>query len=155
MPKSHADTPLAMARVLAMVMAADAQIDDREVQILDELQAFRRLGVSRPEFLRIAQGFSAGLGHHRGEHSYLRMSDIELVDQLLDEVRSPQSRLLVARLAAGVITADGRVSELERMVYDHMLCRWGLDASVVTRAIREDRTHRTAATERALPLPQA
>lgn len=58
---------------------------------------------------------------------------------MLAGVRDPAKRLLVARLAAGVITADGRVQDIERLVFDHLLARWGLTRSEVSRAILNDR----------------
>jgi uncharacterized tellurite resistance protein B-like protein len=137
----HTDSPEAMARILALMMVADTDLDEREVRTLEDLDAFNRIGMPRSEFMRVAKEFCADLGRRMGEQSWLRLSDIELIDSLLDDVRDPRRRLLVSRLAAGVITADGQVSELERMVYDHMLCRWGLTRSVVSKAIREDRVH--------------
>ena len=45
----------------------------------------------------------------------------------------------VCRLAATVITADGRVTHDERLVYDHALARWRINQSDVTHAILDDR----------------
>ena len=59
--------------------------------------------------------------------------------------RDPTLRRTVARLAAGVITADGRVDALERQVFDHMLVRWALTRSDVSRAILEDRRRAVSA----------
>ncbi len=48
-------------------------------------------------------------------------------------------RILVCRLAAAVVTADGRVTHDERLVYDHALVRWRISQSDVTHAILNDR----------------
>jgi len=39
-------------------------------------------------------------------------------------VPADESRVLVCRLAAAVITADGLVTHDERLVYEHALARW-------------------------------
>jgi urease accessory protein UreH len=57
-------------------------------------------------------------------------------------VPGTKNRLLVCRLAAAVITADGRVTHDERLVYDHALARWRINQSDVTQAILEDRVLR-------------
>lgn len=62
------------------------------------------------------------------------------IDALLDRVDDMTRRVLVCRLAAAVITADGCVSVDERMVYCHVLGRWHVSQSMVTQAILHDTT---------------
>jgi len=130
------DSPDAMARVLAMFAVADRQLNPEEIETLEQLDAFARIGVTRERFLLVAGGFSMSLG---GPHGWMRLSDLQLVDRLLAEVREPGNRITVARLAAAVITANGRVDETERIVFDQMLNRWGLTRNRIALAIREDR----------------
>jgi hypothetical protein len=59
--------------------------------------------------------------------------------QLLDAVADPAQRLLLCRLAAAVITADGCVTKDERTVYARMLSHWGISDAMVTQAILCDR----------------
>jgi hypothetical protein len=47
-------------------------------------------------------------------------------------------RLLVLRLSAAAITADGRVSCDERMVYEHALARWRIRPQQMSEAILQD-----------------
>lgn len=129
------------ARVLAMLVAANGRIDERELDALERLDAFRRLGVGRARFIELARDCLASVGTHLAELSWLRSSDLQYLDRLLDDVLDPEQRLLVCRLAAAVITADGRITHDERLVYDHALTRWRVSPSLVTQAIREDRTN--------------
>ena len=69
----------------------------------------------------------------------MRLSDLLLVDRVLEGVRDKQNRLTVARLAAVIITANGRIDASERVVFDQMMWRWGLTRNHVVLAIREDR----------------
>lgn len=127
------------ARVLALMMAADGRADPQELRAMSEEPAFRRLGVSPERFVELACEYEASVGSQMRTHNYLHLSDIELLDGLLSHVDDPQHRLVVCALAARVITADGTIRDIERMVFDHMLCRWGLTRSMVSRAILVER----------------
>ena len=133
------DSPEALARVLAMMIVTDTELDPRELRMLDELDAFDRIGISRSRFLATARAYCADLSRRMGDRPLLHLSDVGLIDEVLQPVKDPAKRLLVARLGAASITADGRVQDIERVVFDHVLCRWGLTRTDVTRAIREDR----------------
>lgn len=135
---SAVDSPEALARAVALVMVIDTELDPAEVDLLDSLDAFGRMGIGRARFMHVARDFCAGLRERMGDSDWLSLADVGLVDECLRGVRAHDKRLLVARLAAGVIAADGRVRDIERMVYRHMLLRWGLSQRDVSAAIRSD-----------------
>lgn len=128
----------ALAHALAMIVAANGRIDERELGALDQLDAFRRVGVSRERFVEIARSCVADVGAHLCDRSWLCVEHMAYIDALLDAVPGTEGRMLVCRLAAAVITADGRVTHDERLVYDHALARWRINQSDVTRAILHD-----------------
>jgi len=130
----------AAASVLALMVAANGRIDPREMQTLDALRAFERLGVRRERFLELARGCLDDIGSALRECSWLRLPALVYIDALLDRVDDPARRMLVCRLAAAVITADGCISVDERMVYSHVLGRWRICQSMVTQAILHDPT---------------
>lgn len=125
----------ASARVLALMVAANGHIDPRELDALEELDAFALLGVPRPRFTALARDCLQEVGIGLSECSWLRARDLAYVDHLLEAVADPKERLLLCRLAAAVMTADGHVSSGERLVYDHVLGRWHINRSMVTEAI--------------------
>lgn len=131
-------TDEAPAHVLAMIVAANGQIDARELSALDQLDAYRRIGVSRERFVDIARSCVTEVGAHLCERSWLCAPHLTYIDALLDAVSGTEDRMLVCRLAAAVITADGRVTHDERLVYDHALGRWRINQSDVTQAILHD-----------------
>lgn len=118
----------APARVLAMAVAANGRIDAQELDTLEALRAFERLGVERERFVELARECLHEDGASLGWRAEL----------LLSEIDEPGDRLLLCRLAAAAITADGQVSRDERMVYERMLARWRVDPSQVAREIRDD-----------------
>jgi len=129
----------APARVLAMMVAANGRIDPRELGALEELDAYRRIGMPRERFEALARECLAEVGQGLGECSWLRERDQLFIDGLLDAVDDPQQRLLMCQLAAAVMIADGCVSGDERLVYEHALARWHISQAMVTQAILHDR----------------
>jgi hypothetical protein len=133
------DSPEALARVLAMMIVTDADLDPRELDMLEQLDAFARIGITRAGFRATAQRYCAELGARMGDRPWLLLSDVMLIDEVLRPMQGAAQRLLVARLSAAIITADGRVRDIERLVFDHTLARWGLTRAAVSRAILADR----------------
>lgn len=128
----------AAARVLALMVAANGHADPRELGALDALDAYARLGVTRAGFLALVQESLQEIGAGLAECSWLCARDQAYVDRLLEAVTDRDERLLVCRLAAAVLTADGQVSADERLVFDHALARWHVSRSMLTEAILTD-----------------
>jgi hypothetical protein len=138
---SATSTSECLARALALLIGADAHLDGRELARLEELDAFRRVGVSRARFLELVEACCEEVGEYLVGQSWLSIADLHRIDGILDAVDDPQQRLLVCRLAASVLPADGRVSEAERLIYDHVLGYWHINRSAVTEAILHDTVH--------------
>jgi uncharacterized tellurite resistance protein B-like protein len=132
------DDNSAATRVLALLVAANGQVEDAELDRLDSLLAFERLGVERDAFMQIARRCVADIGAGLRERSWLRTADMLYVDALLDAVVDPEMRLLVCRLCVAVITADGQVTADERLLYGHTLARWRIRPDEVAQVIRHD-----------------
>jgi len=135
---SSRDAP---ARVLALLVAANGHIHADELAIIQRLDAFGRLGVSKGRFIELAQRCLDELGGGLREQSWLCVTDLVYVNGLLDAVDDEALRMLVCRLCAAAITADGRVSREERMLYNHALARWRINSQQVSEAIRLDPMH--------------
>lgn len=135
------DSPAAMAQVLAMVMATSPGADIGEIRMLEQLDAFKRIGVSESTFLRISRECQSGVCQGLSRHEYLYPDDLEVIDEILDRVHDAGHRLLLCRLAGCLITADGRVQDVERTVYDRMLLRWGYTRASLAQAILTERVH--------------
>lgn len=130
------------ARVLASLMAAeDGSSKATKTKVLDELDAWQRIGVSRARFHRLVQDCHMRIDEQQHDAPWLPLADMLQIDRCLDRVSDPELRLMVCRLAASLITADGRVSEAERLLYDHTLARWRITTAQVTQAILHDRLH--------------
>lgn len=128
----------APAHALAMIVASNGRVDEKELRVLDDLGAFRRLGVRRERFVDLARSCVNDVGAQLCDRSWLCADHLTYIDALLDAVPSAENRMLVCRLAAAVVTADGRVTDDERLVYNHALARWHITQSSVTEAILHD-----------------
>lgn len=129
------------AMLLAIVVSANGRIDAREVAELERLQAFDRLRVRRDRFLDAAESALEEIGVPLSRTQWLRLSDRSLMMALQLAVVDPGQRLLVCRLSAAVITADGRVTGDERQVYSSLLGHWGVTQTMVAHAIMRDHLH--------------
>ena len=127
--------------LLAIAVTANGRIDAREVAALDRLQSFERLGVRRDSFLIAAESALEEIGVPLSRTQCLRFSDRSLMLALQSAVIDPGQRLLVCRLSAAVITADGRVTGDERQVYASLLSKWGVTQTMVAHAIMRERLH--------------
>ncbi len=128
----------APAQVLALIVASHGGVGERELRVLDELEAFRQLGVGRQRFVDIAQVCLRDLGTGLCERSWLSTEDIHYVDALLDAVPDPDQRLMVCRLGAAAIAADGGVADDERLVYDHVRAHWRIRSDQLPQATLVD-----------------
>jgi hypothetical protein len=118
-----------------MAMAVHPSTDSRELRLLEDLDAFSRIGMSEAAFLKFADRLRRGALQTLADHNWLRGADLETIDDILDGVRDTRHRLLLCRLVGCVMAADGHIEDLERRVYEHMLMRWGYTRSSVVQAI--------------------
>lgn len=139
MPSTLTSARDAAASLLAIVTSANGRIDAREVAALDGLRAYRRLGIPRTAFLRRADAALEEIGLALSQSRWLRLSDRSRLLALQQAVDEPELRLLVCRLAAAVITADGCVTADERLVYASLLGHWDVTDAMVARAILRER----------------
>ena len=138
MQPETSNTVEAPAHVLAMMVAAHGRVDERELRALDDLEAFRQLGVGRQRFVDIARACVRDLGTGLCERSWLSTEDLHYVDALLDAVPDPDQRLMVCRFGAAAISADGGVTDDERLVYDHVRAHWRIRSDQLPQTILVD-----------------
>lgn len=116
----------AMSRVVAMMIVADAHIDDREIAILDRLNAFAALGISRKDFMNVARDYCGDLARHADADDSTPLLDPTRTDAVIDAVTNRDRRVTVARLLLAVVSADHVHGEGELILFAHILDRWSL-----------------------------
>ncbi len=134
-----------LAHALAMFVAANGRIDDRELGVLDRLDAFQCIGVSRDRFVDIARSCLSDVCAHLSDRSWLGADQTAYIDALLDAIPDTEDRVLLCRLACAVITADGSVTHDERLIYDHTRARWRISPPDVSQSVLHDPAARGSA----------
>jgi uncharacterized tellurite resistance protein B-like protein len=129
------NSPEAMARIVVMMMITDGDLDNREIAMLEKLDGFTRLGISRDGFKKVAALYCADLRTLMGDAPSLSLIDVARIDRIIDCVDDPAKRLAVCRQVIGIIAADGKLLESEVSVFEHLLDRWGLDRAALSDAL--------------------
>jgi hypothetical protein len=114
-----------MARIIALIMLSDADVDDAEVEMLDRLGICARVGVSRNAFIRVVQEyFEDLLKDDAGDR--VRLLDAKRLDVVLDAVDDEKKRIDLAAMMLSLISADGDMNDAELATLRHVLVHWGL-----------------------------
>jgi tellurite resistance protein len=125
------DSPEAAARIVALTMIADGDVNPRETEILQRLDMPARLGI-KPHALHgvlqeLCEDLLAGNGPRWSECCSV---DTMAINRLLSEVEDPALREQVLTLCVAVAEADDRVSDEESLVLTHAVEQWGMQASM-------------------------
>jgi uncharacterized tellurite resistance protein B-like protein len=121
------NSPQAAARVVALALLADGQLQKAELDMLDRLGAHAQLGLARADLREVIHTFFEDLR----ETVRLSWADGSLLSprtirQLMDEVDDPELRLKVLRLCTELVEADGHVADSESMVLMAAVEQWDL-----------------------------
>lgn len=128
------NSPEAVSRIVAMALISDAELDGRELEALDKLDFYERIGIAKPAFADVFADYCRDISQAAGTAERVKPLDIALIDQALTEVDDPTQRLTAVVTIAAVMKADGGVSTSESALFNHILARWALspDASEST-----------------------
>jgi hypothetical protein len=139
------NSPEAMARIVAMMIITDTELDKREIAVLDATHAYERMGLTRAAFMAVARDYCGDLVQLADEKRGVALLDPQLVNSVIDCVTDATKRLLVSRILISVIPADDHQGEGELVLFEHILDRWSLSRDQLALAIREERHEAAAA----------
>jgi len=130
-----ADSPEAMARVLAMVMLADARLDDRELQALERLDLLRLIGLTREQFSQVVKDFCDELLAAGTAGGKINLMDKARIDAIVDGVQDERKRTDAASMALILMKADQQFHDAELALLRYTLGRWGLSLDELQRSL--------------------
>jgi len=121
------NSPQAAARIVALTVLADRDIDRTEFDLLDRLAVHEQLGIDRQEFHAVLDGLCEDLL----SSEQLKWADACPVDdrtlaELVGEIKDPALQRRLLRLCIGIAEANGQVAEGESIVLTAALEHWGL-----------------------------
>jgi len=131
------NSPEAVSRILAMMMITDAKLDDREVEVLDQLRAFDIIGISRAEFSQVVEDYCGELLGAGSASGRVRLVDKERIDRIIDLVDDHATRVNTCGMILNIANADGNLHESELAVFGYVLERWGMTLE----SLERDLTH--------------
>ncbi len=120
------NSPEAISRVLAMMMITDAKLDERELEVLDELNIYELVGISRDGFAQVVQEYCEDLLQSSNPQERVRLVDKDRIDRIIDCVDDRHKRIYTCGMLLNVANADGQISDSEMAVFTYILERWGL-----------------------------
>ena len=129
------NSPEAVARILAMMMITDAKLDDREVEVLDQLRVFDIVGISRNAFAEVVRDYCAELVHDGNADERIRLVDKSRIDRIVDLVDDPRKRVDTCGMILNIANADGRLHDSELTVFGYILERWGMTLESLEREL--------------------
>jgi len=131
------NSPEAISRILAMMMITDAKLDDREVEVLDQLRAFDIIGISRAAFSQVVEDYCGELLGAGSASGRVRLVDKERIDRIIDLVDDHATRVNTCGMILNIANADGKLHDSELAVFGYVLERWGMTLE----SLERDLTH--------------
>jgi len=120
------NSPEAISRILAMMMITDAKLDDREIEIMDQLRIFDIVGISRAAFSRVVRDYCGELLSSSSREGRIRLVDKARIDEVIDLVDDSKKRVETCSVILNIANADGKIDDAELAVFGYILERWGM-----------------------------
>ena len=121
------NSPQAAARIVALTVLADRDIDKTEIDRLDSLAVHEQLGLCRQDFHAVLDSFCEDLlSSEQLQWAEACPVDDRTLAELMGEIEETALRRRLLRLCIEIAEADGRVAEGESIVLTAAVEHWGL-----------------------------
>lgn len=127
MKKYLDNSPEAMARILIIQMIAEANTSVEELDRLEQLDVYRLLGIERKHFIHVLDEYCNDISDEADEgDGHTSLITVERVNSALDCVTEHKKQVLIAALSLDIFRADHELSEIEIVIFKHILQHWHL-----------------------------
>jgi uncharacterized tellurite resistance protein B-like protein len=126
MKKYTDNSPEAMARVLVMQMMANDNTTPEELDRLELLDVYKILGIERKRFIQVLDEYCNDLSDEADEDGKIPLIVKERINGILDCITERKKQLLLAALLLDVFKVEREFSEIEMVVFRHLLTHWYL-----------------------------
>jgi hypothetical protein len=128
------DSAEAMARVIALALLADGALDHSELESLTKRGLDDQINIDPATLDRVIHEFCNDLMQCAPAPNVGQIEfDRELIDHLLDDIRSPELQKKALSAILGIVNADGCLNGGEAILVSEAMNRWGLELKRVTR----------------------
>jgi len=133
------DSPEAAARIIALTIVADGEIDQVELDLIHRLGVNADLGLGPGVLHGLLDAFCEDLLSSQ----QLQLSDVCPVDdatlmQLMGDIQSPELRKKLLRLCIEIAESDSHVAQGEAIVLNAAVEHWGLQRFMLEQVQRAD-----------------
>lgn len=129
------NSPQAIARVLAMTMVTDGKLDPREIEIIEKLNIYEILGISRLGFMSVVHDYCGDLLASGDAGGRIRLVDKARIDKVISLVDDRRSRVLACGMMLNIVNADEHISDTELAVLRYILESWCLPLDTLEREL--------------------
>lgn len=128
------DSAEAMSRVVALALLADGALDHSELESLKSREIHDRLHITPETLDRVVHEFCNDLLQCAPAPNIGQIElDRELIDHLLDDIRSPEMQKDALGAILDIVNADGCLNGGEAILISEAMNLWGLELKQVTR----------------------
>ena len=128
------DSAEAMSRVVALALLADGALDHSELESLKSHEIHDRLNIAPETLDRVMHEFCNDLLQCARAPNIGQIElDRELIDHLLDDIRSPEMQKDALGAILDIVNADGYLNGGEAILISEAMNLWGLELKRVTR----------------------
>ena len=132
------NSPQAAGRIVALALLADGHLCQRELDVLDRLDAHGQLGLAQGELHAVVHGFCDDLlATANGHWDAAFQLDARMLSQLLSDIEDPLLHRKVLALCAAIVDADLHVADGESLVLLAAIKHWGLADAVLHESARQ------------------
>ncbi|MDO5686543.1 MAG: hypothetical protein Q4G42_04030 [Neisseria sp.] len=122
------NSPQAGARIVAMCMLADSDLDPSELGASELEKIYQVLGMRQAEFLSVLRDYLHDLRRVTANPAgRISMLEPERVNAILDAVDEHAFRINVLALSLAICKGDHALNEAEIALFRHIMARWQID----------------------------
>lgn len=135
------NSPEAVARVIAMAMIADGDLDQLELKALDKHRIPAAVGLARDDFIQVILEYCHDL-LGAAQTDRVRLFDPGRVNFILDQVNVPEKQMIACSAVLVMTKADGEFSAPEQALMRHMMERWHISIDQISDHVRSRKSPR-------------
>lgn len=120
------NSPEALARILAMFMITDGEMEAREIESMESLNVYEIIGLTRKRFIEVLAKYCDDVSDEAENDGTIHLLSPQRVNEVLDLITDRSKRLLCCAIALDICKADSAISDPEMLLLRHMMQHWQL-----------------------------
>ncbi|GHD70274.1 hypothetical protein ACFSQE_17110 [Vogesella fluminis] len=120
------NSPEALARILAMFMITDGEMEAHEIESMESLNVYEIIGLSRKRFIEVLTKYCDDISDEAENDGTIHLLSPQRVNEVLDVITDRSKRLLCCAIALDICKADSAISDPEMLLLRHMMQHWQL-----------------------------